>query len=114
MGANRTFYNDPTLTPTLVNYWGVLDHISSFRHEHLQSGVVKITHGPSVSACLDCLINVSVQTDEVAAGAQGEPVKVDPEVPTEGGHHNSEWLPFLGDERHQATPMAAMDAPSTR
>src|SRR5579859_1069609 len=75
--ANWAFHYYSTLEAAAVDHRGVLDHISSLRHEHLKSRVVEIADRPALEARLECLISATVQADEVAAGAQGEPVKVD-------------------------------------
>jgi hypothetical protein len=77
--AHGAFANYAPIAPPIVDHRRVLHDIASLRHEDLKSGVVEITNRPLVQARLDRLVDASVQTDEVTARAQREPIEVDSE-----------------------------------
>jgi hypothetical protein len=77
--ADRTFGDDAALG-AIAPHRRLLDHEPSFRHAHLERRVVEVAAISPFEPGRDCLEDLSVQADEVAARTKRQPIEIHAEV----------------------------------
>ena len=75
--ADRTFGNDAALIAALVADRRLLDHEASVLDPNLERRVVEIARRPPPQPRGHRLVDATVEPNEVAAGAQRQPVEID-------------------------------------
>jgi hypothetical protein len=76
--AHRTLSDDAALVSvTARDRPCLLDHVLATWKRHDQSGVVEVTAGSVPAPGGERLVEASVQANEVAAGAEGQPIEID-------------------------------------
>jgi hypothetical protein len=78
--SDRTFGDDATLGAVVVGRRRLLDHIARLRYANLERRVVEVARRASLDPSCDRLEDSPVQPNRVAAGAEREPVEVDPSL----------------------------------